>query len=171
MSHKLLSEISERWTPQDGRCGRLVQRHIKPRVWHYEVALSDSWTISWGPKGGIWIAGPGRLKVRRIHLKCCNTPDIIHLPLPQIYTNLIGSVTTFHRKWLYGVHGWNCEHWARLVTTGKAKSYQVKEFGVDIVGARRNRVAESRLRKHIFESRLRSFPDCDVRLFAGAFQS
>jgi hypothetical protein len=73
---------------------------------------------------------------------------MVHLPLPEISDNLIASATAFHRKWLYWVHGWNCEHWARLVTTGEAKSYQVRKVFVDIFDLRRNREAESRLDKH-----------------------
>ncbi|MBD2210745.1 hypothetical protein H6G27_12765 [Nostoc linckia FACHB-104] len=31
------------------------------------------------------------------------------------------------KGWHYGVLGWNCEHFARLVATGEAISYQIKE--------------------------------------------
>jgi hypothetical protein len=43
----------------------------------------------------------------------------------------------FHNKWHYGVQGWNCEHWARLVVTGNPICYQTKEmlFGIFDLGA------------------------------------
>jgi hypothetical protein len=151
MSEALIAEIRKRWSPQDGRCGRLIQRrlvhgHGPFSTWHYGVALSDSWAISWGPKSGdIALLCDGRLKVHHDAHEFRNATAIVHLPLPEICANLIASATAFHRKWLYGVHGWNCEHWARLVTSGKAKSYQVKKV---IPDRGRNREAESRLDKH-----------------------
>jgi len=30
--------------------------------------------------------------------------------------------------WLYSLIGWNCEHWARLVTTGQPISYQMRSW-------------------------------------------
>jgi hypothetical protein len=33
---------------------------------------------------------------------------------------------------MYGIQGWNCEHWARLVVSGEPISYQIKELGLGI---------------------------------------
>lgn len=149
MSQKLIAEIKKRWSPQDSRCGRLIQIQRHFSIWHYGVALSDSWGISWGPKGMAVLHAHGRLKVERMNPnKYRKTRSIVHLQLPRIYENLIASATAFHRKWHYDVAGWNCEHWARLITTAKAKSYQIKKTPLKIVGAHHNRDAKKCLSKH-----------------------
>jgi hypothetical protein len=150
MSTELLASINERWDPTSPRCGRLIQR--LNRVWHYSVALSDSWAIEWGPEGGPGLAGEGRLTVHSITPEFFDTKKVAYLPLPDIYANLIASVTAFHGAWRYGMHGWNCEHWARLVVSGEAVSYQVAQTGwgiFDILRVlRRHRGAEQHLATH-----------------------
>ncbi|MEM1168095.1 MAG: hypothetical protein AAGJ08_03130 [Cyanobacteria bacterium P01_H01_bin.35] len=53
------------------------------------------------------------------------------------------SVAQFHENWQYELYRFNCEHWARLVTTGDCRCFQITEFkklqkipvvGVAIVG-------------------------------------
>jgi hypothetical protein len=53
------------------------------------------------------------------------------------------SVYNFHDKWQYELYRFNCEHWARLVSTGDCICYQIAEvkkleqipvLGVLIVG-------------------------------------
>jgi hypothetical protein len=47
-----------------------------------------------------------------------------------IYLHLFQA---FHHLWHYGVHGWNCEHWARLVVSGDPVSYQFAQTGWGIL--------------------------------------
>jgi hypothetical protein len=135
MSTELLASINERWDPTSPRCGRLIQR--LNRVWHYSVALSDSWAIEWGPEGGRGLAGEGRLTVHSITPEFFDTKKVAYLPLPDIYANLIVSVTAFHGAWRYGMH---------------AVSYQVAQTGwgiFDILRVlRRHRGAEQHLATH-----------------------
>ena len=71
----------------------------------------------------------GRLSVHAIDAACRDVTNVNYLPLAEIYRNLLASVSAFHQVWRYGVHGWNCEHWARLVATGDPVSYQVAQTG------------------------------------------
>ncbi len=50
------------------------------------------------------------------------------LPKTQIQTAMHISVDRFHENWQYELFRFNCEHWARLVTTGDCCCYQIKEF-------------------------------------------
>ena len=150
MSNEILDRIEQHWDPTSPRCGRLIQSFML--VWHYSVALSGSWAIAWGPKGGNRLAGDGQLTVYSIAPELFDTQHVAYLPLPDIHANLIASVTAFHGAWRYGVQGWNCEHWARLVVSGEAVCHQVAKSGLgllDVFGVfRRHRGAEQHLAMH-----------------------
>jgi hypothetical protein len=150
MDTTLLETIRSEWQPQSPRAGRIV--HYYCGIWHYSVALSDSSAVSWGPhKTGMW--GSGRLTVHLINPACRDVTNVHYLALAEIYQNVLASVVAFHDAWRYGVQGWNCEHWARLVATGDPVSYQVAQtwLGVfDIFGVlRRHRGARAHLASHL----------------------
>jgi hypothetical protein len=116
----LVDALKKVWKPDDERCGHLVQRHEV--VWHYSVALSNDMAVAWG-------GAPhhtGSMRMHAIDPRFTDTINVTYLPIADIYLNLLGSVLAFHENWNYGV-GWNCEHWARLVSTGQPKSYQVSQ--------------------------------------------
>ena len=150
MNTELLASINERWDPPSPRCGRLIQR--LNWVWHYSVALSDSWAIAWGPEHDNRPADEGRLIVHSLTPEFSDAQQVAYLPLPDIYGNLIASVSAFNGEWRYGLQGWNCEHWARLVVSGEAVSYQIAQTlfgGLDALGIlRRHRGAERHLATH-----------------------
>ena len=47
------------------------------------------------------------------------------LPSDLVIQRLIYALDCF-KTWNYGLLGWNCEHYSRLVATNEALSYQVK---------------------------------------------
>jgi len=97
--------------------------------------------------------GSGRISVHPIDPACRDVTNVHYLALAEIYRNLLASVAAFHHLWRYGIHGWNCEHWARLVATGDPVSYQVAQTGwgvFDIFGIlRRHGSARDHLAAHM----------------------
>lgn len=127
---QLIEEIERCWNPLSKRSGTLLQRF--DGVWHYSVALSNTSAIAWGPREAGQLYDRGCL---RIHQFGYEFKDAIHVPYlskDEIFGNIIASFPAFHNKWKYGVQGWNCEHWARLVVSGQPISYQIKEQGFGI---------------------------------------
>ena len=120
----MINSIEEYWRPSDERCGRLIQK--QGWVTHYSVALSSHTAMAWG---GVELGSKGCLVTHDIGPEFSDTQWVMHLPLDDIKRNLLGSVAAFHNEtWLYSLIGWNCEHWARLVTTGEPICYQVRDF-------------------------------------------
>jgi hypothetical protein len=130
-NHQLLiAAIRQRWEPSCGRCGRLIQKRGGMIIdWHYSVALSDEWAIAWGPErpGPV---GEGCLTIHKLTSEFTDAHSVPYLSLSDIYDNLLASVIAFHARWRYGIQGWNCEHWARLVVTGEAMSYRFVEYSI-----------------------------------------
>ena len=127
---KLIAQIQQSWNPKSNRSGRLIQRF--DGVLHYSVTLSDTCAIAWGPSKNLKIYSEGCLQLHEINLKFTETQSVKYLKKCEVFENILASVAAFHHKWKYGVQGWNCEHWARLVATGHPISYQVKESGFGI---------------------------------------
>jgi len=143
---ELIAAIQQRWEPTSQRCGRLVQS--RRLVWHYSVALSNAWAIAWGPEGGNRPAGDGCLTIHELTPEFIDAHSVAYLPQSDIYDNLLASVIAFHGRGRYGVQGWNCEHWARLVVAGEAMSYQIRG-PLDLFHIlRRHKGAESHLAAH-----------------------
>lgn len=133
---ELAEAIKQCWDSSSERSGILVQRCDV--VWHYGVTLSDTKAISWGPCTAPSLYDEGCLSVHDLSDEFKDTIHVLYLSKHEIFKNIIASVFAFHTKWKYGVQGWNCEHWARLVVSGEPISYQVKEqgFGLfDVFGA------------------------------------
>jgi hypothetical protein len=79
MSHEdseLIEEIPTYWDPLGSRTGHLVQRfECFDSFWHYGVALSDTYAVSWGPS-----------KTRQMYYKGHLTKHSLgSIPLLQIY--------------------------------------------------------------------------------------
>lgn len=127
---ELIEEIKKRWKPLDCRAARLVQRF--DGVWHFSVALSETFAISWGPSEASQPYHIGCFRVHSLGSEFTDAVKVPYLSTDEILENLIASVSAFHSKWKYGVQGWNCEHWARLVVSGQPISYQIKEQGFGI---------------------------------------
>lgn len=105
--------------------------------WHYGVALSDTQAISWGPCEEAKPYYTGRLRVHPLGSEFKDAVSVAYIDKAEIFKNVMASVPAFHHKWNYGLQGWNCEHWARLVVSEQPISYQVKDqlFGMfDLFG-------------------------------------
>lgn len=143
-------QINQYWNPYSSRCGKLIQSS-SGLIWHYSVALSDEYAVAWGPEGGNKTIGLGKLNTHKITSNFTNVENINYLAIDKIYTNIINSIETFHSRWWYGLQGWNCEHWGRLVVSNQAICYQVAEVGwgiFDLFGnLRRHLGAEETLMK------------------------
>ncbi|HEY9853524.1 MAG TPA: hypothetical protein V6D28_28900 [Leptolyngbyaceae cyanobacterium] len=127
---ELIEKIQGCWNPLSKRSGTLVQRF--DGFWHYSVALSDTSAIAWGPSQAGQLYNRGCLRIHELGDKFKDAISVPYLNKDEILENLIASVLAFHNKWKYGVQGWNCEHWARLVVSDQPISYQVKEQGFGI---------------------------------------
>ncbi len=121
--------------------GRLIKHRdrLNPFVYHYSVQLNDHDSLAWEP------VHPGREKdTGRIAIWPINWqrfwPSQAH-PRDRHWINraLHLSVQEFHENWLYELYRFNCEHWARLVSTGDCRCYQIAQFKklrkIPVVGA------------------------------------
>jgi hypothetical protein len=125
----LLAEFHEIWNPSSRYCGKLLRLFLG--VWHYSVGLSNSSVIFLGPPS-IQLRGTGHLFFGQLLRGYREPRDIGYLSQEQVRENITRSITAFHGTLAYSVGQWNCEHWARLVTTGDPVSHQVGgiPFGV-----------------------------------------
>jgi len=111
--------------------GRLLYHHdfANPNILHYSVQLNDTESLAWEPINGSRQKDPGRLSIWYIDWHRFEPAKWVqHLPKEQIKSAMHASVTQFHENWQYELFRFNCEHWARLVTTGDCCCYQIKEF-------------------------------------------
>lgn len=124
MNQPLIVEIYQHWDSSHDRTGQLIHRF--DGFWHYGVALCNTVGLSWGPCEPGKSYALGQLVVHSLtdfsDAKWVKT----YLRKDLVLENLIASVDAFHHKWNYGFQGWNCEHWARLVTTNSPKCYQTQ---------------------------------------------
>ena len=82
---------------------------------HYAIGLSDDYMFS---PGGIFAV----IRTSKYQLKMTPTKA---LESNLVIKRLIYALDCF-KTWDYGLLGWNCEHYSRLVATNEALSYQVK---------------------------------------------
>jgi hypothetical protein len=153
MDDDLLSRLRLAWQPCEERSGRLIYR---PQGYlHYGVAVSDSFMISWGPSKPGSLEDLGILTLEPLSSDLVDARHVSYQCKERIFLNLIASIPAFHARWRYGMQGWNCEHWARLVTTGDPVSYQIAETGfglLDVTGSlRRHRSAQDHLSHYVNE--------------------
>ncbi|WP_242045764.1 MULTISPECIES: serine/threonine protein kinase [unclassified Calothrix] len=99
--------------------GLLIQHkdHRKSSTLHYHITISKTHAFNFGGNG--FAIFPIPRQAQRVQ----------HVTLLDRKTVLARCLIAYElfKDWHYGVLGWNCEHFARLVTTGEAISYQVKE--------------------------------------------
>jgi len=112
---QLVNEIKIRRDRTSQYYGRLLEWH-SDFVNHYGIGLSDQYLFSTGEY-------PAVIPTSKHPLKMTPTkalkPDLV-------MERLIYSLDCF-KHWHYGLLGWNCEHYARLIATNQALSYSVKE--------------------------------------------
>ena len=84
---------------------------------HYHITISDTHAFNFGGNG---------FAVFRIPTVSYSVESVTLLPKKEVLDRCLIAYELF-KTWNYGLLGWNCEHFARLVTTGEAISYQVKE--------------------------------------------
>ncbi|MBG1262095.1 hypothetical protein [Nostoc commune] len=87
------------------------------RHYHYHVTISDTHAFNFGGNG---------FAVFPIPKKADRVKSVKLLDRKEVLDRCVIAYQLF-KDWHYGILGWNCEHFARLVTTGEAISYQVKE--------------------------------------------
>ena len=95
---------------------------------HFAVRINEKNVIEWTERE---VGGPGSLRINEYKNEYYEWPfhrvmDAKLLDRGRIYKNIAKSFNCFDEKWIYSLWGWNCEHWARLVTTGQPLSYQTK---------------------------------------------
>jgi hypothetical protein len=84
---------------------------------HYHITISDTHAFNFGGNG---------FAVFRIPTVSYSVESVTLLPKKEVLDRCLIAYELF-KTWDYGLLGWNCEHFARLVTTDEAISYQVKE--------------------------------------------
>jgi hypothetical protein len=111
---KLRTEIEGKANPNSKVYGKLLEWQ-EGSIDHYAIGLSDDYMFS---PGGIFSV----IQTSKYTLKLTPTKA---LPPHLVIQRLIYALDCF-KTWNYGLLGWNCEHYARLVATNEALSYQVK---------------------------------------------
>ncbi|MDY7024529.1 MAG: lecithin retinol acyltransferase family protein [Cyanobacteriota bacterium] len=110
--------------------GRLLYHRDKRlvSVIHYAVRLNDNHALMWESVNGK-TQGKGKIKVHKINWKYYRKEKKVHhLSKNKIAEAIYKSANKHHYKKRYDILKFNCEHWARWVTTGKFKSYQISHF-------------------------------------------
>lgn len=112
---KLAQEIKAEIDPNSKFYGRLLEWSDITN--HYGIGLSDKYLFSTGEF-------PALLPMLKYQDKLKLTPTKALKP-NLVIERLIYALDCF-KTWHYGLLGWNCEHYTRLVATNQALSYQVK---------------------------------------------
>jgi hypothetical protein len=138
--HELID--SNRFHPDYGRL--LQHRDLNnPNIFHYSVQLNDRDSIAWEPVHAGKAKDTGRLAIWQIDWSRFQPELTPPWQGEKIDRALHLSVQEFHENWQYDLYRFNCEHWARLVSTGDCRCYQIAEvkkmqripiLGVLIVG-------------------------------------
>jgi hypothetical protein len=110
--------------------GRLLQHrdHNDPNIFHYSVQLNDLESLAWEPIQSGREKDTGRIAVWPIDWNLFQPDQSRYQERTYITKALHISVQEFHEKWHYELYRFNCEHWARLVSTGDCRCYQIAEF-------------------------------------------
>lgn len=95
--------------------GKLVNWH-SGGFWHYGIGLSDNYIFDLGENLDVFHKGDREIKfVKKVR----------HFSPDKTIKRLAHALCCF-KDWHYGLLGWNCEHYSRLVATNVAICYQVK---------------------------------------------
>jgi hypothetical protein len=136
-AEELIAQIQDKWQPTCTAVGLLYQRSFTDLpvnvvdARHYAVRLNRHDMLAWCPATkGQW-KDRGHLRLEAFNQDFELVRGVGYLSEDEIRSNLVASCLCFHERWIYCIRGWNCEHWARLVATGRPVSYQTaqKAFG------------------------------------------
>jgi hypothetical protein len=110
--------------------GRLLQHrdYHNPNTLHYSVQLNDWDSLGWEPIYAGRQKDTGKMAIWPIDWNRFRPDQTPHWSREQTNKALHISVTEFHENWQYELYRFNCEHWARLVSTGNCRCYQIAEF-------------------------------------------
>lgn len=110
--------------------GRLLQHRDRnnPNTFHYSVQLNDIDSIAWEPVSTGSQKDTGRLAIWSIDWRRFQPDETQLCKKTWINKALCISVKEFHQNWQYELYRFNCEHWARLISTGDCRCYQIAEF-------------------------------------------
>ncbi|WP_009632675.1 hypothetical protein [Synechocystis sp. PCC 7509] len=110
--------------------GRLLQHrdYSNPNTFHYSIQLNDLDSLAWEPTRAGREKDTGRLAIWSIDWSHFQPDQARHQQKEQINKSLHASIKEFHENWDYDLYRFNCEHWARLVSTGDCRCYQIAEF-------------------------------------------
>jgi hypothetical protein len=113
----IASSIDSAVDQSSSRYGQLLNwQNLPDPFWHYGIGLSDS---------SIFDTGQGlRVFHRKEARQVIGVEGIAYSP-DRVIQRLKHAVTVF-QDWDYNFLGWNCEHLARLVATGRPRCYQSK---------------------------------------------
>ncbi|MCY7276628.1 MAG: hypothetical protein LH702_23560 [Phormidesmis sp. CAN_BIN44] len=93
------------------------------------MQLNDLESLAWEPTHCDRQKDIGRVAIWRIDWNRFQAAKWVkHLEKEQIKKALHISVDQFHEHWQYELFRFNCEHWARLMTTEDCRCFQIKEF-------------------------------------------
>lgn len=95
--------------------GRLINWHSKG-VCHYGIGLSDDYLFDLGENLSVFHKNHRQITVSGSKQFA-----------PDVTIQRLAHALRCFREWNYGLLGWNCEHYSRLVATNKAVSYQIKK--------------------------------------------
>jgi hypothetical protein len=109
--------------------GRLLQHQdlLNQHIFHYSVQLNDRDSLGWEPIHAGQSKDTGKLAIWSIDWNRFQPDRTPHWQRAQIQQALHISVKEFHENWQYELYRFNCEHWARLVSTGDCRCYQIAE--------------------------------------------
>ncbi|BAY20454.1 serine/threonine kinase [Calothrix sp. NIES-2100] len=116
---RIIKEFTAHVDYDSPNAGLLIHHkdHRKSSTLHYHITISKTHAFNFGGNG---------FAVFPIPHQAQRTQHVILLDRKKVLARCLIAYELF-KDWHYGVLGWNCEHFARLVTTGEAISYQVKE--------------------------------------------
>lgn len=81
-------------------------------------------SLAWEPINADKQKDTGRLAVWSIDWNRFKPDQTAHRQ-EQINKALHVSLKEFHKNWDYDLYRFNCEHWARLISTGDCRWYQI----------------------------------------------
>jgi hypothetical protein len=111
--------------------GRLLYHYDlnNSNILHYSVQVNDWESLAWEPVRSNRKKDIGNLVIWPIDWNRFHPAQwVSYCDKERIKRALHLSVTEFHQRWQYELYRFNCEHWARLVTTGDCRCYQITDF-------------------------------------------
>jgi len=110
-----IKDIQSKIDPESIFYGKLL--NWWNRNWHYGIGLSDRWIFDTGQS-------MHPFECRNVGIRFVLNIDHISFPPDQTIHRLIHAIRRFG-WWNYGLLGWNCEHFARLVATDEPVCYEI----------------------------------------------